>query len=136
MPDQLSALTGPAGGQTVSGGKRLKKVGKVWSDDAGMYYTDSTGSGTAFKTQAEAERSLGTTNQPLASAMEKSGQQAQGKQPSAMDADPALAEVAKLAENEKWADAWQAIDKLDKKKYANDPGYQKLYKLVKDKAGL
>jgi hypothetical protein len=55
---------------------------------------------------------------------------------SSKQTDPALAEVAKLAENEKWSDAYTAINKLDQKKYADNPGYKQLYNLIKGKAGL
>ena len=71
MPDNLSALVAGAGTQQPempqnTTGKKLKKVGKVYTDGEGNYYADEYG-GVPFPSQAAAE-----------SALSKKGQQGQG----------------------------------------------------------
>jgi len=68
MPESLSALTGGVTGASTdtqavaSTKKKLRKVGNVWTDDAGNFYTDESGGGKAYSSASEAERAA--TSEP------------------------------------------------------------------------
>jgi hypothetical protein len=50
--------------------------------------------------------------------------------------DPQLANIAHLAENEKWSDAWTEINKLDATKYADNKTYIQMKRAIANKLGV